>query len=386
MAEHELWLTDDKGARIALLDDFIRFEGTRSVNTVGQCRLFLPSTFDTSLLRIDRMIQLWRAPAGGRLSLWRPFLIQRARYEMLGQKETIMVGGEDPITLLKRRNVIGYKGSSEASKSGPLDDVMKEYVLEAMVSSGHTTGFGSRDYTGLTVQTDLSRGYDTLYEAAYKNVFDVLREISRANVAYDDTDLFFDVVPTFVTGKSISFEFRTYVGQIGADLSDRVVFDQAYGNFTNPFYESDWSDVQSYVYVGGQGSGALRRIYEIYDKARLYVSKWAWREGWTDARSADSNDAIQAEGFRALQSGRPIMSFGGQPVDTDETQYDVDWHFGDLVRARYRDIDEKCMVVGVTLTIEKKRETINTDLRVVSSELQQTDSILGGWEPEEEPE
>jgi hypothetical protein len=117
-------------------------------------------------------------------------------------------------------------------------------------------------------------------------------------------------VPTFVTGSSISFEFRTYTNQIGADLSDRVVFDQAYGNFTRPFYERDWSDVESYIFVAGQGQGELRRVYEVYDKARLYVSKWGWREGYKDARSADNDDDVADAGYDTLEKKRPIKEFG----------------------------------------------------------------------------
>ena len=381
MANHELWLTDDKGGRIALLDDFISFEGTIAVNTVGQCKLYLPSTFDTSLLRIDRMLQLWRAPKGGTLKLWRPFLIQRIRYAMNGAEETIEVGGEDPNTLLKRRVIMGYKGSPEAEKSDYLDDMMKAYVNESMVVSAYTPGFGSRNYTGLTIQRDLSKGAQAYHEAAFRNLYKALQALASKNREFGASDLFFDVVPTFVTGTSISFEFRTYVGQIGADLSNYVVFDPQDGNFTNPFFERDWSDVQSYVITAGQGSSELRQVYEVYDKARLYVSKWAWREGFKDARSADNEADVALEGFDALGRGRPVMLFGGQPVDTDGTQYQRDWDYGDLVEARYRDVDAKVMVDSLTLKIDASGETITTGLRVVSSSLNDNDNIQGGWIP-----
>lgn len=379
MARHELWLTNDRGQRIALLDDFISFEGTRAANMVGQCRLFLPSTFDTSLLRIDHMIQLWRAPTGRPLQLWRPFLIQRIRYEMQGERESIMVGGEDPNTLLKRRYIIAAKGSAKADKEDQADDMIKDYVSEAMVASGYTPRWGSRDYPNFTVQSDLAAAPEITHEAAFTNLYTTLRTIARES-REKGTDLFFDVGIQSATASSIAFQLRTYTGRIGVDLSDEVVFDNAHGNFTNPFYERDWSGVESYVYVGGQGPSILRHVYEVVDLARLYLSQWGMREGFTDARSADGGTVVNA-GYDQLEKARPIQVFGGQPIDTDGCQYDRDWHFGDLVRARYRDIDVKCMVDAVTLKIEKARETINTTLRVVS--FGDTKDGQGGWIPEE---
>ena len=380
MAQHELWLTNDRGERLALLDDFTYFQGTIASNRVGQCRVYLPSTFDTSLLRIDSMIQLWRAPKGGRLSLWRPFLIQRIGYAMNGAEETIEVGGEDPNTLLRRRYVVANKGSAEADKGGEADDLMKAYVYEAMVSSTYTpqTSSGTRNYTGFSTQADLTAAPSVNHEAAYRNLYATLQDIASKS-REKGTDLFFDVAPDLVTATSISFQFRTYIGKMGADLSSQVVFDQAYGNFVNPFYERDWTDVQSFIYSAGQGPSVLRHILETIDIARLYLSKWGWREGFQDARSGDSLDEVSYAGYEALEKARPIQRFGGQPIDTDGTQYGVDWHFGDLVRARYRDIDVQCMVDGVTLTIEDAKETIETDLRVIS--FGDTSTAQGGWIP-----
>jgi len=380
MAQHELWLTNDRGERIALLDDFTYFQGTKASNRVGQCRLYLPSTFDTSLLRIDSMIQLWRAPKGGRLSLWRPFLIQRIGYAMRGNEETIEVGGEDPNTLLRRRYVVASKGSAEADKWNQADDLMKAYVDEAMVNSTYTpvTSTGTRNYTEFTIQADLAAGPEMDHEAAFRNLYTTLQNIASKSRELG-TDLFFDVATDLVTSSSITFQFRTYIGKMGADLSSQVVFDQAYGNFVNPFYERDWTNVQSFIYAAGQGPGVLRHIYETIDIARLYLSKWGWREGFQDARSADTEEEVYTAGFKALEKARPIQRFGGQPIDTDGTQYGVDWHYGDLVRARYRDIDVKCMVDAVTLTIEDAKETIETDLRVVS--FGDTSSAQGGWIP-----
>ena len=80
-AKYELWLTDDAGLRIAdsrgrsCLKSFISLSASRAINQIGNFVLELPKTFDASLLSPDRMVQVWRAPTGGRLALWRVYFI-----------------------------------------------------------------------------------------------------------------------------------------------------------------------------------------------------------------------------------------------------------------------------------------------------------------------
>jgi hypothetical protein len=68
---YELWYTTDTGARIALLSSVLDATFVRIANGVGVFNLSLPGSFDTSLLARDRIVQVWRAPVGGSLSLFR---------------------------------------------------------------------------------------------------------------------------------------------------------------------------------------------------------------------------------------------------------------------------------------------------------------------------
>ena len=78
---YELWLTTDAGVRIQQLDTTGGFSAARTANKIAPLDLTLPQSFDTKLLKPDRMVQVWRAPEGGRLGLWTVYFIRRWRFE-----------------------------------------------------------------------------------------------------------------------------------------------------------------------------------------------------------------------------------------------------------------------------------------------------------------
>jgi len=358
---YELWLTDDRGMRIAdrrgrtMLDGFLNFTASRIANDVGSLTLALPATFDTGLLRPDRMVQVWRGPVGGRLALWRVYLVRWWRLETRGRQEMITIGGRDTIDLLRRRIVAAYAGSDEASKSGHADDMMKEVVSE-MVADGvdPTPTAGSRVWGDLHVQGDLGVGPELSKSFAFKEVLETVQAIAKA-AREAGTEVFFDVVPDVVTSSSISFEFRTTTRQPGRDVSGSVVFDQARGNLADPFLKYDYSDAVNYVYALGQGQEDNRNVQQVYDADRYGVSQWARCEGKVEVQS-DTDNVIREGGRAALADGRPRRQFGGVPLDTRGTRFGRDWDFGYKVRARYRGEEFDAIVRSVVLSVNGKGE------------------------------
>jgi hypothetical protein len=68
---YEIWLTNDHGVRLVSLDDILWFNASRVDNRIGFFEGGFKVNLDTDLVQPDFMVQLWRAPTGGRLSLWR---------------------------------------------------------------------------------------------------------------------------------------------------------------------------------------------------------------------------------------------------------------------------------------------------------------------------
>lgn len=353
-----LWLTTDAGVRIQSLNDILSFSATRQVNAIGPFVGKLKSTFDISLLKRDRMIQVWYAPPGGRLSLWRVYFLRKWRFETKGSNESIQVWGRDPNYLLYRRIVAAYSASTYATKNDVADDMMKEIVTESLSDNLlPAPDAGTRAWSNLSVAGDVSAGPTLSRSIAWKELLTnsgsgVLPNIAQA-AREAGTEVFFDIVADTISANSITFQFRTYTGQPGQDVSDRVVFDQNRGNLQDPFYEFDAIDEVNYVYAGGGMVGVLRNIQQVYDADRYNASIWNRCEGFADARGQASDDEVREAGRAVLEEGRPKERLGGTPVDTKGTRFGRDWNFGDKVKAKYKELEFDTIIRAVTIGKEE---------------------------------
>jgi hypothetical protein len=359
MALYEIWLTADTGSRIALLDNVVQLEMTRVVNGIGSTRLEIPASFDTSLIVPDRMLQIWRAPTGGNLALWRPYFLRFWRYETRGAEETIIIGGPDCNDLLRRRIVAYAAGESESTKTADFaDDIMREVVDENMVSATDT----DRNWSALSVAAELSAGPSLTRSFAWKNVLKVLQDLNKASRAAG-TEVFFDVIVSSVTGSSISSQFRTATGQPGQDVRDRVIFDQERGNLAAPFLEYDYQKELNYVYGLGQGVEDVREQQTASDTARIDISQFGRMEGYADARNQDAANGVREKARALLAVGEPIRRFGSVPLDTEGTRFGRDWNFGDRIRTRYRGQEFDAIVRAVQISLnDSGAETIRARL------------------------
>jgi len=366
---YELWLTTDAGARIALLDNALWFTATRVVNDAGWFQLGLPESFDMTLIKPDRMVQIWRASKGGRLSLWRSYFVRKWHWETLGSTELLTLSGPDANDLLRRRIVANYASLAQSRKvTMAADDMMKEIVDEQMVNdaSNPASTYGSRDYANLTVQADLTLGPLLTKSFSWQKVNTLLKSISEA-AREAGTEIFFDIAVSSVGSDSINFEFRTYTGQPGRDRTELgIVFDQARGNLENPSLEYDYSEEVNYVYAAGQGQQDQRETTQVYDTARIGTSIWNRCEGFADARQQGElglTNGVREEGRARLEEGRPQRRFGGQPVDTEGTRFGRDWDHGDKVRARYRGEEFDCIIRTTNIHVDEMgHETITARL------------------------
>lgn len=365
MADYELWLTSDEGVRIALLDDFLFITYSRLLNDVGWMSLNLPASFDTRLLVPDRQIQVWRAPTGGRLSLWRPYFIRKWRFSTIGSDESVLVWGPDCNGLLDTRIVAYFAGEDESRKTAlEADDMMKEIVDENLGSGVTDT---DRDLSAhFAIQADSTDGPQLTKRFAWRNVLSTLRNISDA-AREEGTEVWFDVVASNVSGTSITFEFRTYTGQPGQDRTrgnNQTVFDQDRGNMRDPFVEYDYSSERTYVYSLGQGELSNRRKQEIPAPARIGTSFWNRREAYMDARFETTDVGVQDAGRAKLIEGRPRIRFGAEATDTEGTRFGRDWDFGDKVIARYRGQEFEPLIEAVQISVRGENETVRARLEL----------------------
>lgn len=333
MPNFELYLDNDQGTRIALLEDVIAFEWVRVANDIGRALLDMPASFDLDSLAVDRLLELWRQPAGGTMGLefmgflryWQPFQTP----EGLDVCRLVFVDLND---LLRRRIVAYAAGTSQAQRTNQADDMAKDVVRDNLAGNASA----ARDLTGKTgitfsVQADATAGPSITKAFSWQNVLAVLQDIADASRTAG-TELYFDVVPVTAT----QWEFRTFTGQRGADRTwpdgtNPLLFGEDFGNLAEPVLTLDRLSEINYAYAGGQGEGPSRVIEERSDTDRINASQWNRREGFADARNSGTTAGVQAAGDELLAGGRPKQHFQGKLLDTEGVRYGRDWNFGDRV-------------------------------------------------------
>ena len=359
MAKYEVWLTTDTGKRLALLDGVLWMQATRVANAIGRLNLGVRPSFDTTWLKRDRLVQVWRRPEGGPLSLWRAYFLRGWRFETQGSVERLTLNGADANDLLRRRVVAYAAGTSQGKKTATeADDLMKEVVDENMVSCGTA----ARNWSLLSVQMDLTLGPQLNKAVAWRTLQNVLKDLNKASRAAG-TEVFYDVVAATVESDSISFQFRTKTGQPGQDLTDRgALFSEARRNLVDPYYDIDYGAEVNYVYGLGQGEGSDRNTQEVSDTDRINASTWNRCEAIADARNEDTDNGVREAARAALIEGRPIRRAGGKVLDTQAARFGLDWQWGDKVTFRYRD-EFDCIIRAVTLSLDGNgTETIQARL------------------------
>jgi len=372
MATYEIWLTNDEGVRLVQLDDILSFSASRAKNAIGSVTLQVKPTFDTSLIAVDNIVQIWRAPTGGTLSLWRPYFVRKWKYATQGSTETLLISGPDVNDLLRRRLVAAYSGQAPSEKTDYADDMMKAIVTEAMsdVLLPVPTA-GTRAWDDLSVQADVSAGPALVSSIAWKRLLQksgsgVLTDLAKASTIAG-TEIFFDIAVSSVTSSAMKLEFCTKTGQPGADLTTTgLIFDQERGNLSDAYLEYDYTDEVNYVYAGGAGIAAVQDVQQVYDATRYVASQWARCEGYVDARTQAESNGVREVGRTALENGKPVRRFGGTPLDVQGCRFGRDWNWGDKCRARYRGAEFNAIIEAVVIGVDDKaQEKIQAKLAYV---------------------
>lgn len=372
MGRYELWLTDDFGVRLASLDNIVSATFAREANRIAYCSISLPRSFDTRLVQVpDRMVQVWRAPEGGRLGLWRTYFVRKRNPRTQGSWERFTIGGPCSNDLGRRRIVAAFAESAQAGKVDFADDMAKEIMTEALADGvAPTPDEGTRAWDNLSVQADVSAGPSITKAFAFAKLLSpngagILANIAK-NARQEGTEIFFDFAVDTISTSNITFQFRTTTGQPGTDRTTTgVLFDQEKGNLANPDLDEDYSEEINYVYAAGQGDTVNRDIEQAADSTRYNQSQWGRNEGFTDGRRIEKGNApaLQAKADEGLEDGRPRRRFTAQPLDIRGSRFGIDWDYGDKARARYQDEEFDTIIRAVVISLsERGKETITARL------------------------
>lgn len=366
-ASWEVWLSDQRGQRVRLVDNALEWYTVHNANNVGGFGLVVPYDQAARDFILDSIVEFWRKPYGGVMRLENLGFVRRFAYSQGSAGETLLsVSGPDMLDLLRRRIVAYAAGSAYANKSNQADDMMRDIVRENLGANATDT---ARDLTayGLTVEADLSLGASVDKAFSRAKVLDTLRDIADAS-AQAGTDLYFTLAPSWSSSGYLQLLFRVRSNWLGADrvnVGSPVVFGQEWGNLSSPELVYDYGDELTYVYAGGQGEEDNRYVYGVEDTTRSGKSVWNRREGWVDARTCTSEAEVQSRAKSALEDGKPTMRFSGILLDGENTRYGLEWEFGDWVSCSFAGAQFDGMVKATAISVDGQgNETIEARFEV----------------------
>jgi hypothetical protein len=270
--------------------------------------------------------------------------------------------GRSVVDLLARRVIMFRPGddvlggpADGGAIEGPADDVMKSYVYynagpQALTAVGRMTDGVT---LGLSVSANTSQADNWAGSRHYRNLLDVLKEISDAK------SVDFDVVWT----GGQRFEFRTYFPQRGTDRSGAgtaapVVFSLEHANMSAPYYTVSRVNEVTKVVVLGQGEGTDRQFVVRHNVPEEIISPWNVIEFSHDARNETTISALNDLGDAHLLDKGPDSHLSFQTLQSPASVYGRDYFVGDLVVASFAGVTEPRKVSGVEVTMANGREDI----------------------------
>lgn len=365
-ARYKIHLKDQAGDLVAIFDDFTSLTIGHRVNGIDTCSFSLDDDDSRiDLFELDGQIEVYRSYPQYSVDWYLEFeglhrTYTRQHFEDGNRYFSSNARGYND--LLRRRIVAYYAGTDYARKSGIGETIMKEYVDENCGPSANSVDRISNGLmTGFTLEADGLRGDPWAGSKAYINILDVCQDIANnSNIDF------------LVRGNGAAqFCFYVYAGQLGDDRSVTgldtstglngagnapVIFTLARGNMGQPVYSQKRMNERNYCYVLGQGQQSDREIVTREDSDTTDDSTWNKVEFTRDARNYSTTASYQNAGDAALVENQFEETFSFQPIQVESTLYGRDYFFGDLITARYADVERNKKIVGMDITVNNTQQ------------------------------
>lgn len=362
---YSVYYSDPFGNRLTTLP-FLSLSYTLAVNAVGSLSVTLPTSFDTTLLRRDCRIEVWRSVDGGAeyLEADKQWFLRRWTVQIRDNgARTIALKALCPNYLLDGRIIAYDAGTSFASKTDTADDLIKQFARDNLVTLDASRDMAGQAALGslFTVQGDLNQAISVSCAAARDNLLETCRKLAEAS-ATGGTYLAFDVI-----WNGASLELRTFINQRGVDHrfpggQGPVIIGPDFGNMVDVDVDESYEDERTVVIAGGQGVASLRTIATATDTVRVAASPFGHREVFTQGNNSDSTQLGDIADAK-LRAGRPIRSVTGTIQDTPGTRYGQQWSLGDRVTVQVDGINSDARIDAVSVSVEGGKEVIDARIR-----------------------
>jgi hypothetical protein len=348
------------GARLSPAVGLKPIEGeyTLAERDVGVLRLVLPPTVPIAWLQKDGRVQLRRSIDGGGpyLEGEATWLLRRRRQEFNNRENLTTIWALHVNHLLARRIVAYAAGSTEASKAGAADDMIKEIVDENFVNPTDAT----RTMSGLTVQGDLGAAPATARSFSRRNVMAVLQDICD-DAASVGTYLGFEVRTS-----GSGFQLVTYTQQRGVDRragsGNYLRVSPSSGAIASSSLDEDWSEEVTYMYSLGQGLEAARATGSAQNAVAEGASPFGRIEDSYQANNTSDQTTLDVVAASALYAARGRIIYEAVGQESPGFRYGRDYRWGDLLTVTDFGQQFNVRVNPVHVTFGRQGEQIDTRL------------------------
>lgn len=361
MTTYSLNLYESDGTLLTVIPNFISLKFAYAESTTGELTLQLDNTnLDSSMLNVDRILEVWREIPGQPPYLEgdRLWYIRKWKFNSVSNSDKLLmtVEASDANHILERAIIKASEETTSAAKTGLSDDIAKEYVRQTLGSTA-SAGRDRRPY--LDVDVDVSAGVTVDVDGSHQVIQDILEGIVEE--AYNQgTYMVYDCVRT-APGESL---FTTYIGQRGTDhgstSGDIRLFSIETGNLSGAQLVYDFTKTKNYLYVGGSGRQDAREYVEVSDATSIGRSVINRCEAWINAGgSFRTTEKIRKYGRKQLAKLRDKAQFSGNLNDIPSQRYGVDYYFGDIVACQFAGVTVDCHIDAVSIDVSGGKETIS---------------------------
>lgn len=307
------------------------------------------------MLLLDGRIGIWRSINGRTPVLDGETVFFIRTWEYTDDATTITAYSANH---LRTRRIIDYfAGSSYSSKTTPAraGDLIKTFASENMLA-----GIVGADRQGAETQADISAylsnqanladGELLAMQCAWRNLDDVIRELSDAST-YAGTYMVSDIV----AASEQLLQLRTYATVRGVDhrasSSQPVILSPESGSLANCRLVIDRSEEVTFAIAAGAGEQEQRLIATALDTARMGESPFNRMEQFGDYSNITDAGALQDVADAMVRAGRPRIEFTADVVETDGATRGIHYDLGDMVTAGFRKAQYDCRLDVIEVAV-----------------------------------
>lgn len=327
---------------------------TDFVNSYGLCSFILPGNHEILPQLVERaQVEVWHSdPENGIVNAkeWSGLFLDEKREFKNGRHLFQAYCFSDNFKLQDRYNMWKADTVNRSAFAGVAAETFCKTLVSYNMTSLATIANGryvEGAMTGVTVAADSGGGNSVTHKCAWDNVLKVLQKV--ASTGGGD----FNLVKTGAE----AWEFRWYPGQLGTDRSATLTFSTDFGNMGDPVYTKIRSTKKTSVVVGGQDTGADRKLGKA--TGNNYSASANYEEFFNASGQPQTTTGLDNIGAQRVKVVRDQEELSFSMLQTPTCLYRKHYFLGDIITVKYLDVAVYMpKIIGVTTSLLRSGQVI----------------------------